>query len=666
MMRRVVIWSAALWGASLGAQSPAFTRAQADQGAAVYARSCASCHGQRLDDGLALPLAGPQFLARWTGPARSLGDLHRVTRTTMPKNAGRSLPDADYAAVVAYMLERNGYAVSAAPLVASAAIDSLHLAPPTGLAAQPRRLPAPEFVRGPNGLAPTGTGPDQKQLIAPAAGDWLTHTRDFAGTRYSPLTQITAANAPQLRPACVYQVGENVNFQSGPVVYEGVLYLTAGNVTIALDAATCREKWRHTWTQVAAAIPVNNRGVAIKDGRVFRGTMDGYLLALDRATGTLLWARHVGDAAKGETFPMPPLAADSLVFLGPAVGELAIRGWMAAFRADNGAPVWRFNIVPAPGEPGSETWQMKGNLPVGGGAVWTPLSFDADKGLLFVAAANPAPDLPEKLRGGINLYTNSIIALDARTGKLAWYDQMVPNDDHDWDITQVSPLYRATVNGAPRNLVATAGKDGMLRVVDRDSHKRVFEVPVTTRVNADADVTNKGTHACPGVFGGVQWNGPAFHPGTNTLVTPAVDWCATFTLDDTVKFVPGQMYMGGQVSIDSAWGGWITAVDASTGTVRWKHKSDAPVIGAVTSTAGSLIFAGELNGDFLAIDARTGAVRYRFNTGGAIGGGIVTYAVNGAQYVAVASGRPSAFWAKAHPGAPTIVIFSLPTTGRTP
>jgi alcohol dehydrogenase (cytochrome c) len=216
------------------------------------------------------------------------------------------------------------------------------------------------------------------------------------------------------------------------------------------------------------------------------------------------------------------------------------------------------------------------------------------------------------------------------------------------------------VGGKARNLVATTGKDGVLRVVDRDSHARLFATPITTLTNADAPVTTKGTHVCPGVFGGVQWNGSAFHPGANVLVTPSVDWCATFALDDSVKFVPFQMYLGGDAKPDTAWGGWITAVDASTGAMRWKHKSDAPMIGAVTTTAGGLVFAGELNGDFLAMDAATGAVRYRFNTGGAIGGGIVTYDVNGTQYVAVASGRPSPFWAKAHPGSPTIVVFSLP------
>ena len=648
------------------AQYPAFTRAQADSGGRVYARSCALCHGARLDDGLAAPLAGSAFLQKWARPERSLEELHTVTRNTMPKNAGNTLPAADYVTVLAFMLERNGYVPGDSALVADRArLALVHLQAPAGAAGGGARRAAPDFVRGEGGITPRTTSPTLAELrAAPASGrDWLTHTRDFAGSRYSPLSQVNTANAAQLRPACIYQVGEQSNFQTGPVVHDGVMFITTALSTIALDAASCRERWKHTWTPIAPEIRGNNRGVAVLGGRVFRGTSDGYVIALDRETGALLWARRAGDAAKGETFTAPPLAYDSLVFLGPAVGELGIRGWVSAYRVDNGERVWRFNIVPAPGEPGSETWKQDAKFPLGGGAVWTPMSLDVERELLYVSAANPAPDFPEAMRGGTNLYTNSLIALHLRTGKLAWFDQMVPNDDHDWDLTQVSPLYRAKVGGTMRNLVATAGKDGFVRVVDRDSHKRIFEASVTTIENASADVTTKGTHSCPGVLGGVQWNGPAFHPGANVLVVPAVDWCATFFLDDTVRFIPGQMYLGGRVVNDTAWRGWITAVDASTGKVRWRHASTNPMLAAVTATAGGLILAGELSGDFLALDANTGAVRYRFNTGGAIGGGIVTYQAGGAQYIAVASGRPSAFWTRAHPGSPTIVVFALPRTG---
>ena len=638
-----------------------FTKAQAEAGSRVYAKSCASCHGSALDDGVAAPLAGSTFLQKWARPDRTLEELHFVTRNTMPKNAGNTLPAADYTAVLAYLLERNGYAPGDSALVAERSVlANVRLPMPAGSTAA--RKSAPEFVRGDFGLVPTTMSPTLVELrAAPQNGrDWLTHTRDYAGSRYSPLKQITSANASQLRPSCMYQVGEVGNFQTGPVVYDGTLYLTTVLTTIAIDAATCREKWKHTWKPLAAEIRVNNRGVTIGGGRVLRGTADGYLIALDRETGKLLYARHVGDAGKGETFTMSPLAYDSLVFMGPAVGELGIRGWIAAYRVDNGERAWRFNVIPAPGEPGAETWKQDSKLPLGGGAIWTPLSIDVEKDLLFVSVANPAPDFPEAMRGGTNLYTNSVVALNLHTGKLAWYEQMVPNDDHDWDLTQVSPLYRAKVNGSMRNLMATAGKDGMLRVVDRDSKQRLFETPVTTILNADAPVTTKGTHACPGVLGGVQWNGPAYHPGTNLLVVPAVELCATFFLDDTVRFIPGQLYMGGRVVNDTSWRGWLTAVDASTGKVRWKYESKAPMIAAVTTTAGNVAFAGEIGGDFLALDAASGAVRYRFNTGGPIGGGIVTYEAGGTQYVAVASGRPSGYWTREHPGSPTIVVLSLP------
>ena len=300
-------------------------------------------------------------------------------------------------------------------------------------------------------------------------------------------------------------------------------------------------------------------------------------------------------------------------------------------------------------------------FPIGGGGVWTPFAIDAARGLLHVAATNPAPDFPEELRGGINLYTNSALALDLQTGRLVWYEQMVPNDDHDWDFTQIAPLYRARVDGRERELMATAGKDGILRVLDRASRERLFETPVTTIENADAPVTQQGTHACPGVLGGVEWNGPAYHPGANVLVTPAVDWCSTFfeAAADSIKFVPGQNYLGGTIVPDSVSQGWRTAVDASTGQVRWRYRSARPMVAAVTATGGGLIFAGELNGDLIALDAATGDVRYRHNTGGSVGGGIVTYDVGGTQYIAVASGRPSGFWIDAFPGAAPITVFAL-------
>jgi alcohol dehydrogenase (cytochrome c) len=443
------------------------------------------------------------------------------------------------------------------------------------------------------------------------------------------------------------------------------MYLTSIYATIAIDAATCRPKWRHVWTPRAAEAFVNNRGVAVKDGRVVRATSDGYLMALDAEDGRMLWARYIADTSQGETFTMAPLLYDNLIVIGPAVSEFAIKGWVGAFRLETGERVWRFNIVPAKGEPGAETWKQPEGFPVGGGGVWTAPTLDPERELIYVATGNPAPDFPAALRGGANLYTNSVVALNVRTGTLAWYQQLVPADNHDWDLTHASPLYRTTIDGRERKLIGTVGKDGILRVLDRDSHARLFETPVTTIENATAPVTPAGTRACPGLVGGVEWNGPAYHPGLNLIVVPAVDWCFTFYMDadEDVRFVPGQTFMGGRTVGDKQSQGWITAVDGTTGQVRWRYRSTRPVVAAVTATAGGLILGGELTGDLVAIDARSGNVRYRFNTGGPIGAGIITYETGGRQYIAVASGRPSRFWVQEHSGSPVIMVFALDSAG---
>jgi alcohol dehydrogenase (cytochrome c) len=484
-------------------------------------------------------------------------------------------------------------------------------------------------------------------------------SHNYSGSRYSPLSQISTSNVSQIRPVCAYQVGETGNFQTMPIVDRGTMYVTSIYATIALDAATCRPKWRHVWTARASEPLTNNRGVAVKDGRVIRATNDGYLFALDAEDGRLLWARRIADSAIGETFTMAPLVYDDLIVIGPAVSEFAIKGWMGAFRLENGEQVWRFNIVPAAGEPGSETWSQPKDFPVGGGGVWTAPTLDVQRELIFVATGNPAPDFPAELRGGVNLYTNSVVVLNVRTGKLVWHQQLVPADNHDWDLTHASPLYRATIGGRERDLLGTVGKDGILRVLDRETHARLFETPVTTIENEKAPVTPKGTRACPGLVGGVEWNGPTYHPGANVIVSPAVDWCATFYSDLNPRYVPGQIFMGGRSVNDKQSQGWITAVDATAGTVRWRYRSTRPVIGAVTATGGGLILAGELTGDFLALDAASGDVRYRFNTGGPIGAGIITYEVGGRQYIAVASGRPSRLWIQEHTGNPTVLVFAL-------
>jgi alcohol dehydrogenase (cytochrome c) len=343
------------------------------------------------------------------------------------------------------------------------------------------------------------------------------------------------------------------------------------------------------------------------------------------------------------------------------VSEAGIRGWVGAYRLADGKQVWRFYTVPAPGESGSETWENPEAFKHGGGGVWTPFSLDPAEGLLFVAVGNPAPDYSPHARPGANLYTNSVVALDIRTGALRWYRQLVPHDYHDWDLTHAGPLLKFPAAGGRKQLVVAAGKDGLVRTLDRMSHEVVHETSVTTRSNVAAPMTKKGVHACPGPLGGVQWNGPAFNPRTGLLYVPAVDWCATFKPADSIEYKPGDPYVGGEAEIDSATSGtgWLTAVEAATGKVRWRYRSNAPMLAAVTTTSGGVVFTGETTGDFLVLDATSGEVLHRFYTGGPLAGGIVTYSMRGKQYVAVMSGSLAGFW-KRPPGSATVFVFALP------
>jgi alcohol dehydrogenase (cytochrome c) len=647
-----------------------FTAAQADRGRTLYQVHCAACHGSELQGVPAPALRGPRFEASWSHPEVTLDDMFYIQRTTMPPRGIGNISEADHAAVFAFVLQANGYPASEEEI----AVGAAGLKQPTRWVGQYQSTfsvvpasggsgAAPEFIAGAPGAAPATSGPDQQTLTdAARSTDWLYATHDYSGTRFSPLDGINTSNAASLAPACVFQLGETDNFQTNPIVHRGTMYITTWRSTIALDAATCRVKWRHRWEPKGDTVWERNRGVAIKDGRLIRGTPDGYLVSLNSATGDLLWARRVADASRGETFTMPPLVFEDLVIIGPAGSENNIQGWVGAFRVSDGTPVWRFNTVPQEGEPGFETWHSPAGIPMGGAAVWTPLTIDPETGDLHVAATNPAPDLPVHLRQGDNLYTNSIVALDVRTGKLRWHRSMLPNDSHDWDLSHAGPLFALDVDGSgPKQLVATVGKEGVLRTLDRATRKVLYETPVTTLENADRPVTTTPKYTCPGMLGGVEWNGPAFNPDTRMLYVNAVDWCATFTAFEDARYIPGKMYIGGTTDFDppAKAQGWLTAVDAATGEVRWKYRSARPLVAAVTTTAGNLVFTGELTGDFLALDGRSGDVLYRFNTGGPMGGGIATYEVDGTQYVAAVSGSPSSFWVLGNPGAPTLVVFKL-------
>ena len=302
------------------------------------------------------------------------------------------------------------------------------------------------------------SGPTQPELNAAGQStEWLLPNHDYGGQRFVDLKQVTDQNAAELRPVCIYQAGDVRPFQTNPLVYKGLMYITTASSTVALDAATCAVRWRHDWQSKAknaevkvgdiVANPYRSRGAALKDGKLIRSTSDGYLIALDIDSGKRVWEKHVAEAEKYELMIMAPLVYEDLIISGIGISEYGVRGWIGAFRLSDGEPVWRFNTVPSEGEPGFDTWNGTEDAPHGGGGIWVTPSLDAGKGLLYIAVGNPVPDFFGSVRMGKNLYTAAMVVLDARSGKLQWFRQFVPHDQHDWDLTVTNPLCSTVIGG---------------------------------------------------------------------------------------------------------------------------------------------------------------------------------------------------------------------------
>ncbi|MFL5541854.1 MAG: PQQ-binding-like beta-propeller repeat protein, partial [Longimicrobiaceae bacterium] len=507
------------------------------------------------------------------------------------------------------------------------------------------------------GLALTGC----RDSARSPSGDvgWLGYNNTHDGRRFSPLDQINTRNVSQLKPVCELRMGEEGPFQTGPIVVGDTMFLATSHTTVAMNATTCAVFWRHVDASGVQDPIAVNRGVAYLDGRLYRGMPGTRLAAFNAATGEKVWDVKVGNPAVAEFLSSAPVAWNGTVFIGLAGGDWGIRGRVMGFDAATGREKWRFWTIPMGSERGAETWHIPATAERGGGAMWTTYTLDTLANELFVPVGNPAPDFAPGVRPGDNLFTNSVVVLDAATGALKWWFQAVPHDGFDWDMSAAPMLYTPR-GGRPR--VAIAGKDGNLFGVDRSTHRAEFTTPVTTLLNADKKPTPEGIRACPGALGGVEWNGPAYDAASGTIFVGTVDWCATFTLGagEQLTFKPGQLYMGTGLEGDSAEAsrGWVTAVDGATGRVRWRYRTPKPVVAGVTPTAGGLLFTGDLDGNFYAFDKATGKVLFTTQTGGAIAGGVVTYSVNGTQYVATTSGNisRSTFGVS---GSPKVVVMAL-------
>lgn len=499
-----------------------------------------------------------------------------------------------------------------------------------------------------------------------APGDWPTFNRTLAGDRFSPLAEIDRSNVARLQVVCQYALPEVTALQTGPIVVGGTMYFTTDTISYAVDAGTCAERWksvRHSPTPNRLAV---NRGAAYMNGRLFRGTSDAHVIAIDAADGRQLWDVALDVAGRGVTVPMAPTAWNGLVYVGNAGGDLSgVIGHVYALDARDGHVVWKFDVVPSSG-PIRETWPTADRYPVSGGAFWTAFTLDERGGVLYVAAGNPAPDFDIAVRDGENLYSNSLIALNAADGRLLTYNQIVKHDFHDWDVDSPAPLV-TTRSG--KLIAASANKDGLLSVLDRSRVNSgalplLFQVPTTSRDNVDTPLSRDAkTRFCPGLQGGSEWNGAAFHPPLNILYVGAVDWCTTVQLVPATAPVPakGASWFGAATqAMDPPANakGWLTAFDADNGAVRWKFAASRPVLAGVTPTAGGLVFAADLGGTFYAFDAEKGTVLWQTATGQSMGGGIVSYSAGGHQRIGVATGMKSPIW----PGgsaASQIVVYGL-------
>jgi alcohol dehydrogenase (cytochrome c) len=532
------------------------------------------------------------------------------------------------------------------------------LKPPT----VPRERGEYSVERGP-GFAPAGAS----HSAGAAETDWLTYNRTLAGERWAPLAQIHRRNVSRLRQVCRFQTGERIPMQAGPVVVAGTLYFTSAERTYAIDASTCALRWKARY-DYRPGPPFNlkvNRGVGYLDGRLFRGANDGRIYALDAATGRELWNQRAADPELGETFPAAPVAWRGRVFIGNAGGDnLGVTGRMMAFDAATGGRLWTFEIVPRAGRAGT-TWPAETEVvPRAGGATWTSYAVDTVAGLVYVPTGNAAPDFMPSLRAGRNLHTVSVIALDAETGVLRASYQLLERDWHDWDAAAAPVLIR-TRSGDP--LVIEAGKDGHVYGIERDGRFR-YRVPVTTLHNVDAPLTPEGTRFCPGVNGGVEWNGPSYSSSTGTLYVGSIDWCTTVKVmhPDSLRGRDGMPWTGSSSRFqpfgapDSSRRGWLTALDGETGRVLWRYESATPLVAGVTSTQGGLVFTGDLEGSVLAFDDREGNLLWKADTGLPIGGGIVTYTVDGKQYVAVAAGMHAPVTWKLESEPAELLIYALP------
>ena len=532
------------------------------------------------------------------------------------------------------------------------------------------RLSVDRTARGTmTGSSEMGEGTKFSDIVRPKAGEWPTYHGHLSGNRHSPLNQIHAGNVAQLAPKWTFPISSAPRaLQVTPVVVDGLMYVTAVNEAWALDARTGRPIWHYSRPRTPGTIGDAgsgiNRGVAVLGDRVFMVTDHAHLLALHRLTGQLLWESEMADYRQHYGSTSAPLVVNDLVIAGVSGGDEGIRGFLDAYKASTGERIWRFWTIPAPGEPGSETWGGTA-IEHGCGATWLTGTYDPEAKLLYWPTGNPCPDYNGDERKGDNLYSNSVLALDPETGKLKWYFQFSPHDLHDWDATETPMLVDTVFRGRPRKVLLHGDRNGFFYVLDRLTGEFLLAEPFVKNVTwasgigpngrpkllPEYETTPQGVRTCPAVSGATNWPSTAFNPATGLFYLMAEESCAIYAKNPQV-WEQGKSFYGGVTRRASADGGgkFLRALDVQTGKVAWEipNVGGGILASGLMTTAGGLVFYGDSNGGaFMAADAKTGKLLWNFNTGQAWKAGPMSYAIDGKQYVGMTAGS-------------TIMVFGLP------
>jgi alcohol dehydrogenase (cytochrome c) len=602
---------------------------QADQsaGQVLFETHCASCHGRNANGGP----HGPSLIAGSLGHGGSDWSIFRVTQRGIPDTSMPvlELDDRDRWQIVAFVQGlRTGF---------EEGNEATYKFPPN-LSVSASRI----------------------RKAAEEPHNWMTYSGNYRGWRHTALSKIKPDNVHQLQLAWARQLGSDGWVETTPLVVEGVMYITVPPSDVwALDAADGRVIWTTELT-IAEDLPVCcgrvNRGVAILENRVFVATLDGVLVGLDARSGKIIWKTRVAKPEDGYTLTVAPLAVDDKIIVGVSGGEYGIRGYVDAYRADDGSLEWRFDTIPEPGQPGNETWGGA-SWQQGGGATWVTGSYDPDLGLLYWGVGNPSPDFNKSVRPGDNLYTNSVIALDVNSGELAWHFQFTPADDHDYDSNQTPVLVDIEDGGENRRLILWANRNGFYYVLDRTNGQFVTTRPFvkvtwaesmddTGRpiLNLDATPSERGVQVWPSVVGGTNWWPPSYSPVDNLFFVPYLETAATFfegKVEEAYDPGDGHQYLGGAFKLGQNINSGIKALDPKTGEVKWTFEAaprDHTVqVGGVLSTATGLVFQGNLE-TFYGLRGDDGRVLWSVNLGGRINAPPMSYAVSGRQFVVLAAG----------------------------